>query len=181
MNQAVAGLLGATIGVTGTALTASVTAWTARLNQRGQRQQARRHEQREMFAALLAAAYGMQSTNPKRRSTYHHRRVPSPPGHRELWVQPINESHLDAEWIDAVHHEASRIAQQLPLIALVARHLYSEAREINGLAQQLADLAKQVQQGVTTDHGHSAHNIYARLNTAVDHFTREASMYLESL
>ncbi|MCX4970108.1 hypothetical protein OHA98_36210 [Streptomyces sp. NBC_00654] len=174
MDQATAGLVGAAIGVSGTALTALATAWAARFNHDRQRQQVRRQEQREAFAALLAAAYGMQATDPRRKSTYRHERVPPPPGHRGIWVQPINESHLDQAWADAVHREADRVALQMPLIALSGLQLYSEARRINDVAE---DLARQIRQN-SGDAGHAVRNFYASLGVAVDRFTEAAARHL---
>ncbi|MEU3994179.1 hypothetical protein AB0F24_38665 [Streptomyces platensis] len=174
MDQATAGLVGAAIGVSGTALTAFVTAWAARFNQHRQRQQARRQEQREVFGALLAAAYGLQATNPRRKSTYRHEHVPPPPGHQGIWVQPINESHLDQEWADAVHREADRVALQMPLIALSGLQLYSEAREINDVAE---DLARQARQN-SGDAGRTVRNLYAKLEGVVQRFTEAAARFL---
>ncbi|MBT2530425.1 hypothetical protein J7E91_35060 [Streptomyces sp. ISL-99] len=174
MDQATVGLVGAAIGVSGTALTAFVTAWAARFNHDRQRQQAHRQEQREAFAALLAAAYAMQATNPRRKSTYRHEQVPPPPGHQGIWVQPINESHLDQEWADAVHREADRVALQMPLIALSGLQLYSEARKINDVAD---DLTRQARQN-SDDAGHTVRNLYAKLEGAVNRFTESAARLL---
>ncbi|MCX5397205.1 hypothetical protein [Streptomyces sp. NBC_00102] len=174
MDQATVGLVGAAIGVSGTALTAFVTAWAARFNQGHQRQQARRQEQREAFAAILAAAYGMQATDPTRKSTYRHDRIPPPPGHQGIWIQPIRESHLDQEWADAVHREADRVALQMPLIALSGLRLYSEARKINDVAENLARQARQN----PGDAGHTVRNLYANLEVAVDRFTEAAAHLL---
>ncbi|HWU09942.1 MAG TPA: hypothetical protein VN520_26815 [Streptomyces sp.] len=174
MDQATVGLVGAAIGVSGTALTAFVTAWAARFNHDRQRQQARRQEQREAFAALLAVAYAIQATNPRTKSTYRHEQVPPPPGHRGIWVQPINESHLDQEWADAVHREADRVALQMPLIALSGLQLYSEACKINDLAE---DLARQARQD-SGDAGHTVRNLYAKLESAVDRFTEASARLL---
>ncbi|MFC7906310.1 hypothetical protein ACWEQW_08630 [Streptomyces nigra] len=174
MDQATAGLVGAAIGVSGTALTAFVTAWAARFNQQSQRQQARRQEQLEAFGALLSAAYGVQATDPTRKSTYRQEHVPPPQGHRGIWVQPINESHLDQEWADAVHQQADRVALQMPLIALSGLQLYSEARKINDVAE---DLARQARQN-SGDAGHTVRNLYAKLDNAVQRFTEAAARFL---
>ncbi|MFI8868511.1 hypothetical protein ACIGNW_16530 [Streptomyces sp. NPDC053707] len=174
MDQATAGLTGAAIGVSGTALTAFVTAWAARFNQNRQRQQTRRQEQREAFGALLSAAYGLQATNPQRRSTYRHEHVPPPPGHRGLWVQPINESYLDQDWADTVHREADRVALQMPLIALSGLQLYSEARKVNDVAEDLSREARHS----SGDAGHAARNLYAKLQVAVRRFTEAAARFL---
>ncbi|MFD4924178.1 hypothetical protein ACFWNE_23155 [Streptomyces goshikiensis] len=62
----------------------------------------------------------------------------------------------------------------MPLIALSGLQLYSEARQINNVAE---DLARQARQN-SGDAGHTVRNLYAKLEGAVDRFTRAAAHLL---
>ncbi|MFJ5797539.1 hypothetical protein [Streptomyces decoyicus] len=62
----------------------------------------------------------------------------------------------------------------MPPIALSELQLYSEAREINDVAE---DVARQGRQN-SGDAGHTVRNRYAKLDVAVQRFTEAAARFL---